>query len=248
MPEILEPQKYLASVFIVDPVWGSPARFAKLLAEATNAEGVEVSAMPLQTPAEAPAEVPRVALVSIKQSWQVYASLVRIDVNHLPGRLGETDRKLSDEDFWGIASRLFSRVLDEMKFDVNRIAGVLEAAGDTKPDEGTPDDYVRRRFLSSALPACLADNKYDCEAHVYQRPPWHSGVKNVVLNRIFRIKGLHANTPKGKRNALFVETEYNTVADDPSIRFSQEEIRAFYAQVPAWIRGTQECCQGRAQV
>ena len=155
---------------------------------------------------------------------------------------------MDGEGFWGIAARLFPHVLDEMKFDVNRIAGVMEAAADTKPDEGTPDDYVRRRFLSSALPARLNDDRYDCEAHVYQRPPWHSGAKEVVLNRIFRIKALHANTPKGRRNALFVETDCNTIADDPSIRFSQEEIRAFYAQVPTWIRETQECCQGGAQV
>ncbi len=242
MPRELEYQKYLASIFVVDPAWGSSPKFAKWLAEVLNAQGIDVSPVPLETPSEAPPEAPRVALISATRSWQVFASFVRIDINLFPANLGESEGPLSNGDFWEASAQLFSRVLKEKEFDVNRLAGVLEASADTTEEEGTPDDYVRRRFLSSDLPACLDSDRYNCEAHVYQRPTWNTGEREILLNKIFRIKALHANTPKGKRNALFIEVDCNTTPDEPSIRLSEEELRSFYAQIPDRINSTIKSC------
>jgi len=242
MPRNLQPQKYLASIFVVEPAWGSSAKLAKHLAQMLGKEGIDVSAMPLEVPAEAPPEIPRIALVSVTQSWQVYASFMRIDLNLLPSRLGESDRRLSSAEFWFTAGRLFSRLLEELALDVNRIAAVLEAAADTTDTEGSPDDYVRRRFLSADLPQGLHSDTHDSEAHVYQRPRWSTEQREVVLNKIFRIKALHANILEGKRNSLFIEIDCNTIPDDPSIRFSGGELKAFYEQMPKWTKDTISGC------
>lgn len=198
--------------------------------------------MPLQMPSEAPPEAPRIALISGTQSWQVFASFLRIDINYLPWRLEEPDAAMTDMEFWKNSARFFSQILEEREFEVNRFSGVLEAAAETTDQEGTPDDYVRRHFLSKDLPACLDSSRHDCEAHIYRRPSWHTGAKEILLNKIFRIKALHAKTPKGKKNALFVEIDVNTVPDDPSIRFEAEELRNFYAEMPQWIDSTLKSC------
>jgi hypothetical protein len=82
MPAIDRHVKLQASIFPRGANWGNPGAVARELVAALQPE-VEAYPVPIEVPPEAPAEIPRIMMLSADGAWQFSLSLARIDISRL---------------------------------------------------------------------------------------------------------------------------------------------------------------------
>lgn len=237
--------RLLGSVFIVEPMLGSPAKLNRRLREicAKHAVLAELFPLPLSIPSDAPAELPRAFLADPSDAWKVVCSAVRIDLHYAPGNKDVAGKATSAQDFWRLCAQLLPAVQTNLQVEVSRVATVLHQRSEMKEPVA---EYISRAWFTPSLPAPLAEDMFECEFHVNTRGTWSTGVKEQVVNKWVRLKARRGRDAPQAAQLLFREFDINTAPDDPAVRFSDEEVRAFFDEVGDMIAPIAEAIDERA--
>jgi hypothetical protein len=228
MPLLERPQSYVVALFTSGVQWGSLSRAVERVQ--TIFGDLHVYPMPTTVPPDAPAELPRIALLSTDQRLQVILSLVRMDFRYFPPSSPEQGSAAIDfERFCSIAEDKLSALASSFELEVNRIAGVCEHVGRTTPEEGWAVEYLRRRFFVPDLPIAQREGRlWEAQVQLNNRSPWRTSQgREVVVNNIAQVTALHPAQDPSNHFVLVVKADVNTIPDDPSIRYSASEVSQF---------------------
>ncbi len=227
MPEDKSVIRLMGSIFIADPMLGSPRKLAQRLQnKCAEYEPLEsLSPLPIDIPNQTPPEAPRAILTEPSQVWQLVCTGTRINLVYFPARAEETEEGISCDKFWSLNRDLLPELQAELSLDVSRISGVKHIRCDLEEPAVT---RVKKTLFTPDLPEFFGENSHTAEWHVNNRVPWETGATACELNRITRIKAVRLSEEPENDKVLFVETDINTNPDDPDMRFQESEVSFFF--------------------
>jgi hypothetical protein len=231
MPEEKSVVRLMGSIFIVDPMLGSPRKLAqRLQSECAEYDPLDsLSPLPIDLPAQSPAEAPKAILTEASQVWQLVCTGTRINLVYFPAREDETQEGIAPPEFWDLCRCLLPGLQTELSVDVSRISAVKHVRCDL---EEAAVQRLKNTLFVPDLPEFFDENPYSAEWHCNNRIPWESGEKTCELNRIARVKAVRLSEEPENDKVLFVETDINTNPDDPEVRFQEEEVSFFFEGLP----------------
>ncbi|MFP4028742.1 MAG: hypothetical protein ACLFWL_13210 [Candidatus Brocadiia bacterium] len=227
MPEKKNVIRLMGSIFIVDPLLGSPRKLAqKLQSECAEYDRLaSLSPLPIDLPGQTPAEAPRAILTEASQVWQIVCTGTRINLLYFPAREDESQENTAPAEFWDLCRRLLPGLQTNLSLDVSRVSGVMHVRCDL---EAAAVQRLKQTLFTPNMPDFFDANPYSAEWHFNNRIPWDSGEKTCELNRIVRVKAVRLSEERENEKVLFVETDINTNPDEPEIRFQEGEVSRFF--------------------
>lgn len=188
-------------------------------------ERLDGSSSVLPVPQDAPAEIPRVQLVSKDKKWTLTISLVRTDLIHSPNIEGA--EVLSLEEFGTIASKFFCGFKEKNDLWVQRLALITE-----RLSFESEASYIVTKFCKNGLRQKKAPFSRVDGFQVHSLKKYNEFGFNI--NSWVRFKSVYTKVTESPIPSILMENDLNTFAleEDKDRSFSIEEIGKFFQQFP----------------